>query len=145
MFLTHKRCDWILRDKVLQMILGVGMDIVEVQRIETLLRRFGSRFVTRVFNEEEIAYCEKQSRPARHYAVRFAAKEAFVKAVGERRAAYPGMRWSDIGVHRMPNGQPVLTFKGTIKEVVGQIGMRQAHLSLTHSTEYAAAVVILET
>ncbi len=127
------------------MILGVGMDIVEVHRIETLLRRFGSRFVTRVFNEEEIAYCEKQSRPARHYAVRFAAKEAFVKALGERRAAYPGMRWSDIGVQRSPQGQPTFTFSGTIKEAIGQIGLRQAHLSLTHSTEYAAAVVILET
>ncbi len=127
------------------MILGVGMDIVEVHRIETLLRRFGSRFVTRIFSDYEIAYCEKRSRPARHYAVRFAAKEAFVKALGERRAAYPGMRWSDIGVQRSPQGQPTFIFSGTIKEAIGQIGLRQAHLSLTHSTEYAAAVVILET
>lgn len=127
------------------MILGVGMDIVEVHRIEFLLRRFGLRFVKRIFNDNEIAYCSKRSSPARHYAVRFAAKEAFVKALGERRTAFPSMRWSDIGVERSPQGQPLLTFSCSIKEVAGELGLRKAHLTLTHSAEYAAAVVILET
>jgi holo-[acyl-carrier protein] synthase len=127
------------------MILGVGMDIVEIGRIEDLLRRFGSRFVQRVFTGDEIAYCEARSRRAQHYAVRFAAKEAFVKALGQRGVTYPGMRWSDICVQRAPKGEPSLTFEGSVKEAVRQIRMRQAHLSLSHSKEFAAAVVILET
>jgi holo-[acyl-carrier protein] synthase len=126
------------------MILGVGVDIVEVQRVERLLRRFGSRFAARIFTKDEIAYCEQRARPAQHYAVRFAAKEAFVKALGERRASYPGMRWSDISVQRTQQGEPILTFSGTVKEAVEQIGLRQVHVSLTHSTQYGAAVVVLE-
>jgi holo-[acyl-carrier protein] synthase len=122
------------------MILGIGIDLCDVERIRRLLEKDRSRFVRRVFLEAEAAYCEGRRRPAIHYAARFAAKEAFMKAVGT------GWRlgWWQVEVVRGPSGRPELALSGRAAEVMERRGLRRAHLSLTHSAESAAAVVVLE-
>jgi len=122
------------------MILGIGIDLCDVERIGRLLEKDRKRFVRRVFLAAEAAYCEARRRPAIHYAARFAAKEAFMKAVGT------GWRlgWWQVEVVRGPSGRPELALSGRAAEVMQRRGMRRAHLSLTHSPQAAAAVVVLE-
>lgn len=122
------------------MILGIGVDIIEVPRIAAALEQYGERFERRVFAEEEIAYCRRTpSRAAERYAARFAAKEAFSKAIGT--GISMGTRWRDIVVLRKPSGQPTLVLRGPIAERYGKL---RAHLSLTHINALAIAYVVLE-
>ena len=122
------------------MILGLGMDLCEVDRIQRLLERDRARFVRRVFLDAEIAYCDARRRPALHYAARFAAKEAFLKALGR------GWRlgWTQVEVLRSASGKPDLALKGKAAEVTAGRGVRRIHLTLTHTAHTAAAVVVLE-
>jgi holo-[acyl-carrier protein] synthase len=122
------------------MILGIGIDLCDVERIRRLLEKDRRRFVRRVFLDAEAAYCDTRRRPAIHYAARFAAKEAFMKAVGT------GWRlgWWQVEVVRGPSGRPDLALSGRAAEVMERRGLRRVHLSLTHSSEAAAAVVVLE-
>ena len=122
------------------MILGLGMDLCEVDRVERLLRRDRERFLRRVFGEVEIAYCEARRRPAPHFAARFAAKEAFLKAVGT------GWRlgWRQVEVVRSRSGKPVLSLSGPAAAIVASREVRRVHLTLTHTSAMAAAVVVLE-
>jgi holo-[acyl-carrier protein] synthase len=121
-------------------ILGIGLDLCEVERVRRLLEKDHDRFVRRVFRPSEIAYCEDRRRPEQHYAARFAAKEAFLKALGR------GWRlgWTQLEVVRSASGKPGLTLHGKAREAASRRGVRQAHLTLTHSLDTAAAVVILE-
>ena len=96
------------------MILGVGIDLVEVERVTELLGKYSGRFAARVFTEEERAYCEKMAQPGQHYAARFAAKEAFLKAIGTGFAK--GISWKEIGVVKLPSGEPVLELRGRALE-----------------------------
>lgn len=124
------------------MIVATGIDIVEIARIEEVFARRGRRFRDRVFTESEIAYCESRAAKMESYAVRFAAKEAAMKALGTGWG--DGVGWRDIEVLRSPAGIPSLQFRGRALERLNELGATQAHLSLTHSRDIAMAQVILE-
>jgi holo-[acyl-carrier protein] synthase len=124
------------------MIVGTGIDIVEVARVAAAIERFGRRFLRRVFTEAEIRYCESKANRAERYAARFAAKEAALKAIGTgwRR----GVAWRDVEVGREAGGRPTITFHGKAAEFATRLGMKRAALSLSHTAEQAVAQVILE-
>jgi holo-[acyl-carrier protein] synthase len=124
------------------MILGTGVDLVEVERIERSLRLYGDRFLHRIFTAREIAYCERFKNRGERYAARFAAKEAGMKALGTgwRR----GIRWTDLEVTRQPGGRPELEFHGVAARLAQEMGVRRTALSLTHTAAQAMAQVILE-
>lgn len=121
-------------------IIGIGVDIVEISRIEGLLARHGDRFTARVFVAGEQAYCGPQREPARGYAARFAAKEAVSKALGTGIGQRLG--WLDIEVAREASGKPLLRLAGPGKELADELGVTELHLSLSHSDHYAVAQVI---
>ena len=124
------------------MIVGTGIDIAEVDRIEQTIARFGTRFTERIFTPSEIRYCESKANKAERYAARFAAKEAGMKAIGTGWSR--GVRWRDIEVQRLPGGRPTLAFHGKAGEFFSRLGATQAHLSLTHTKGMAMAFVVLE-
>ena len=121
------------------MIIGIGIDIIEIRRIE---RALSPRFIARVFTPREVAYCE-HSRRIEKYATRFAAKEAARKAIG---AATPvtALSWQDVEVLSSTEGAPALVFHGRAAELVKKLNVTRAHVSLSHSTDNAVAQVILE-
>jgi len=124
-------------------IFGIGIDLVQVERLEAALTRWGERFENRVFTTREIASCERGKGRAACLALRFAAKEAFVKALGL------GMRapvlWRDIEVVNNDLGKPEIVLSNRACEYCRQIGIFAWHLSLTDDGRYGAAVVLLET
>ena len=122
------------------MIVAIGIDIVEIARIEEIFARRGERFRNRVFTALEIAYCESRAAKMESYAARFAAKEAAMKALGTGWGE--GVGWHDIEVLRSPAGIPSLQFRGRALERLNELGARRAHLSLTHSRDLAMAQVI---
>lgn len=124
------------------MIIAIGIDIIEIARVEAVFSRQGDRFRKRVFTESEAAYCERRALRLSSYAVRFAAKEAAMKALGTGWA--DGVRWRDIEIMRDEKGAPTLRLHGRALERMHEIGARRAHVSLTHSQETAMAQVILE-
>ena len=124
------------------MIVGTGIDIAEVERIEQTIARFGGRFKERVFTADEIRYCESKTNKAERYAARFAAKEAGMKAIGTGWSR--GVRWQDIEVRRLPGGRPTVVFHGKAGEIFAKLGGVRAHLSITHTKESAMAYVIIE-
>lgn len=124
------------------MICGVGIDVVEIARIEQAIIRTGHRFIARVYTEVEQQYCRAKRPPYACYAARFAAKEAFLKALGTGLRQH--MRWRDIEVCRDPLGKPSLLVHGYLQERCAEHGIRQVHLSLSHSRSLAIAQVILE-
>jgi holo-[acyl-carrier protein] synthase len=124
-------------------VLGVGLDLVDVDRMTRELAREDGGLRDRVFTPDEIAYCEGKGRPAVHFAARFAAKEAFFKALGTGwRGAGP--TWSEVEVVRDVLGAPTLRLSGAAAEAAGSLGVRSTHLSLTHTATLAAAAVVLE-
>src|SRR4051812_40356172 len=124
------------------MIIGVGIDIIEVERIRASHERFGERFLKRILRPEEIAYCFSHAQPAPFLAARFSAKEAVSKAFGTGIGAQLG--WQDIEVCRKESGQPYVVLHGRGQSLLGIRGGRLVHLSLSHTTSYAAAVAVLE-
>ena len=124
------------------MILGLGIDIVAIERIAGLLERHSGRAKERLYTATERAYCEKMARPALHFAARFAAKEAFVKALGTGFSG--GIRWRDIGIVHDPKGKPELALEGTARDAMESLGGARGLVSLTHDSLHAAAVVVLE-
>ena len=124
------------------MILGTGIDLIEVARIAASYAKFGDRFVNRVLLPDEIAYCLAHKNPAPFLAVRFAAKEAVSKAFGTGIGASLG--WHDIEVRRKESGEPFVVLHGKGAELLAARGARQVHLSLTHTENDAAATTILE-
>ena len=124
------------------MIVGTGIDITEVTRIEQAIARFGERFLARVFTPAEIAYCKSKKNFAERFAARFAAKEAAMKALGT--GLRQGVTWKNIEVTREPSGRPTLRFTGRANEIATQLGARFYALSLTHTEQQAMAQVILE-
>jgi len=124
------------------MIVGIGVDIVEVGRIEHALEVYGERFVRRVFTEQEAAYCRRAARPAERFATRFAAKEAALKALGT--GWRKGLRLVDVQVSNDPLGAPSVTLIAGALERSRAMGVSRIHVSLSHQAEYAVAQVILE-
>ena len=124
------------------MILGLGTDLIEIERIQQSLDKFGQRFTRKVFTEDEIAYCERKKHSAESFAARFAAKEAAAKALGT--GISRGIQWKEIEVRRQPGERPTLHLSGRAAERAASMGVRNLQLSLTHSQDVALAVVVAE-
>jgi holo-[acyl-carrier protein] synthase len=124
------------------MIIGVGVDILEIRRLRRALERTGERFTRRVYTTLEREYCHRHRDPAPSLAARFAAKEALFKALGTGWAR--GVSWQDVEVQRAPGSPPALRLGGKAGEVARLLGVSSIHLSISHSEDYAAAVVVLE-
>jgi holo-[acyl-carrier protein] synthase len=124
------------------LILGLGLDISEIDRIEAALTRHGAAILQRLYTPEEVAYCESHKNKFERYAGRFAAKEAGMKALGTgwRR----GVRWRDIEVVREASGKPTLRLAGVALRIADGMGVRNISLTITHSGNLALAEVIFE-
>lgn len=123
------------------MIFGIGIDVVEVERISSSMAEFGDRFSNRIFTERERSYCENQKRPAMHYAARFAAKEAVAKALGT--GIGKELAWLDVEVQRRPSGEPEVILAGEGKKFAEANKITQIKISLTHAEHYAAANAVV--
>ena len=124
------------------LIVGLGLDIAEIDRIEAAIVRHGALIIERLYTPSEAAYCESYRHKFERYAGRFAAKEAAMKALGTgwRR----GVRWRDIEVVREASGKPSLSLKGAAKRIAEELGMKNISLTITHSGNLALAEVIFE-
>ncbi len=123
------------------MILGTGIDIIEVERIALRVGR-DSGFRDFVFSKDEIMYCESKAFPFEHFAARFAAKEAFLKAVGTGWDA--GLSFHEIEILNDPKGKPIIRISGETEKQLLPLGIRNIHVSMSHLKSTATAVVILE-
>jgi holo-[acyl-carrier protein] synthase len=124
------------------MILGTGIDLVEVARIASSFEAHGERFLNRVLLPDEIAYCLQHRQPAPFLAVRFAAKEAVSKAFGTGIGAELG--WLDIEIRRQESGEPFAVLHGKGKILFESRGAKKLHVSLSHTENYAVATAVLE-
>jgi holo-[acyl-carrier protein] synthase len=124
------------------MILGNGIDIIEVARIASSFEKFGEKFVNRILLPDEIVYCLSHRNPAPFLAVRFAAKEAISKAFGTGIGAALG--WQDMEIRRKESGEPYVLLHGKGKELFAARGGKQLLISLSHTENFAAATAILE-
>jgi holo-[acyl-carrier protein] synthase len=124
------------------MILGTGIDIIEVARIAASFEKFGERFLHRILKPAEIAYSLSHKNPAPFLAARFAAKEAISKAFGTGIGKHLG--WQDMEVGRKESGEPFVILHGGAIQLLKERGGRIIHLSLSHTGHYAAAMAILE-
>jgi len=121
-------------------IVGVGLDVIPIARIAALLERYGGKLEERLFTSGERAYCRGRGLPEQHFAARFAAKEALLKALG----GPSGLRWQEIEVRSGAGGAPELVLSGAASRAADARGVVARHLSLTHAGDVAAAVVVLE-
>ena len=123
-------------------ILGIGADITECLRIARMIERHGEMFINRVFTADEVRYCQSRRQSTQHFAARWAAKQAVLKALGI--AAARGMSWTDIEIRKAPHGQAVVAVQGAIKDHVERRGVARILVSMahcrTHATAYAMAV-----
>ena len=124
------------------MIYGVGTDAVEIARIENALARFGERFARRILSESEFNRFKNHRLPAAYLAKRFAAKEAFAKALGT--GIHAPANWQGVWVENLPSGQPVLQFSDSLTQFLSRRGVSKAHVSLSDERGVAFATVILE-
>jgi holo-[acyl-carrier protein] synthase len=124
-------------------IVGIGIDLAEVDRIRAAIERHGSRFTTRIYTAAEITYVERKANRYERYAARFAAKEAGMKAIGT--GWKRGVRWQDFEVSNLPSGRPTLQFHGVAAQIADSLGVRNIALSLTHTSAQGLAIVLLET
>jgi holo-[acyl-carrier protein] synthase len=125
------------------MIFGIGVDLVKIPRIAAALERFGDRFKNRIYTAQEISYCEARRQSVNNYALRFAAKEAFSKAlgVGLRRN---GIRWREVEIVSAPSGRPELEVSGSAALLCEKHGIQGMFVSLSDEGEFGVAVVVLE-
>jgi holo-[acyl-carrier protein] synthase len=124
------------------MIVGMGVDMAEVERVREAIVRHGERFLQRVFTPGEVSYCRRFKDSHERFAARFAAKEAAMKALGTgwRR----GVSWKDFEVSNLPSGKPCLQLSGKALEICRSLGGSRVFVSLTHTGAYALAQVIIE-
>lgn len=124
------------------MIVGLGLDIAEIDRIGQAITRRGAAFLERVYTPQEVAYCEQHKNKFERYAGRFAAKEAAMKALGT--GWRHGVRWHDIEVTRESSGKPTIGLEGVAREIADRMGVKNISLTITHSGNFALAQVIFE-
>lgn len=124
------------------MIVGTGVDLAEVPRIQASIERYGEKFIRRIYTPAEIAYVERKANKYERYAARFAAKEAGMKAIGTgwRR----GVTWQDFEVANLAGGKPTLLLHGVAAKFAEKLGVKNISLSITHTAELGMAHVILE-
>ena len=123
------------------MIIGCGVDLVEVNRIKKIAERWGDSFISKVFTSGEKIYCEKRNNKYQSYAGKFAAKEAFLKALG---LGLRGVSWREIEIENNEFGQPIIRTNGKLKIAVLEKGITKCFLTISHAQDYAIAEVILE-
>lgn len=121
------------------MIVGIGTDIIEIDRIERAIQRQGDTFIIQVFTEGERAYCSKHKAFIKNYAGRFAAKEAILKASGI--GLRDGISWQDMDIYNDELGRPGVNLSGKLWDLLGEVTV---HLSISHSEQYATAVALIE-
>jgi holo-[acyl-carrier protein] synthase len=124
------------------MIYGIGTDLVKISRMKRVMDRWGDRFVQRVFTPQEAELCNKRASPPAAFSLRFAAKEAFSKALGL--GMKKGIRWRDIEIFHYPSGKPGLKLYGRSFEICKENNINGFHLSLSDEQEYGLAMVVLE-
>src|SRR5436190_19055221 len=124
-------------------VIGIGVDLVECDRIQRSLDRFGEKFLRRVFTVGEIEYSMSMKYPARHLAARFAGKEAVSKAFGT--GIGKAMGWRNIDIRKKKSGEPLLIFSGAAQELATKRGVTSAIIRLSHTYRHAMACVVLET
>jgi holo-[acyl-carrier protein] synthase len=124
------------------MLLGTGVDLIEIERIAHSIERYGERFLRRIYTDHEIAYCSRKRSSAESFAARFAAKEAGAKALGT--GISRGVTWIEFQVARQPGGRPVLELRGRAALLAQEMGVRTISLSLTHTGNLAMATVMME-
>ncbi|MBI4508727.1 MAG: holo-ACP synthase [Deltaproteobacteria bacterium] len=122
------------------MILGIGLDLCPISRIDALIAKWGERMEGRLFTEAERSYARARASRAEHFAARFAAKEAALKALGVPR----GLSWHELEVVKEPGQGPKLLLHGAAAASAARLGVTRTHLSLSHAADMAAAVVVLE-
>ncbi len=122
------------------MIYGIGIDLVKIERMKAVADKWGKKFFERVFTKDEIAYCYERKEPYLSLAVRFAAKEALIKAIGSE--VYVPL--TDIEVTNFENGRPSIKVKGKLEEFFKEKSIKHCHLSLSHEKEFGIACVVLE-
>lgn len=124
------------------MIYGIGIDLVENARMEKMLQKWGEKFLSRVFSAGEIAYCGRHGQSSLHYGARFAAKESFLKAIGTGLGR--GVKLLEIEVVSEESGKPSIRLSGGAREFLEKAGIEKIYLSMTHTKNYASAMVLLE-
>jgi holo-[acyl-carrier protein] synthase len=124
------------------MIRGIGIDIAQVTRMEEAVKRHGQRFLKRLFTATELDYCDRHRDPGRHYAARFAAKEATMKALGT--GWNSAVAWKSIEVVNLPSGEPTLRLSGATLDIARGLGATTAFVTLSHDAGLAVACVVLE-
>lgn len=122
------------------MIYGIGIDLVKIERMKEVVDKWGEKFLNRVFTENEINYCYEKKDPYLSLSVRFAAKEALIKAIG----ATVAIPLTDIEVTNYDRGKPAIKANGKLKQFLQNNNIKQAHLSLSHEKDYGIACVVLE-
>lgn len=122
-------------------IIGIGIDIIEIKRIEKAMQKGSDRFRIRIFTDREVEYCEKKRKKYQHYAARFAAKEAAMKALGT--GLRKGIGFPEIELINKVSGKPELFFYGKALEILDASGGREVSVSVSHSNDYAVATVVL--
>ena len=123
------------------MIFGIGTDIIDVKRVEKMVTR-GKQYLETIFTEKEMEYCEAKARKSEHYAARYAAKEAILKALGTGWRG--GLAYSDVEIINEELGQPQVQVRGKVKNFFDHHQIQQTSISLSHTREIAIAVIILE-
>ncbi|HEX4021407.1 MAG TPA: holo-ACP synthase [Acidobacteriaceae bacterium] len=124
------------------MIVGTGIDLVEIARVAKIIDRYPARFLERIYLPGEMQYCLRKRSSAESFAARFAAKEAAAKALGT--GIQHGVGWKDIEVIREPGGRPGLLLHGRAAQIAARMRVRTMALSITHTTVYALAQVLFE-
>jgi holo-[acyl-carrier protein] synthase len=121
-------------------VVGIGTDIIECLRIAQMIERHGELFITRVFTPHEIQYCQARKLSTQHFAGRWAAKEAVLKAMGTgwRR----GISWRDVEVRNEPGGKPTVAFRGGARDVIENLGIGQILVSISHCRSHATAYAL---
>ena len=124
------------------MIVGVGIDLVEINRFKSALKRHGDRLLKKIFTENERRYCESRLNRLAHYTARFAAKEAVLKALGTGWSG--GIKWTDVDVIHVKTGEVKAQLEGVARHVAEEKGVKRVQISISHTDRYATAVAIAE-
>ena len=121
-------------------IIGIGTDITECLRIARMIERHGELFIDRIYTPEEIKYCQSRKQATQHFAGRWAAKEAILKALGT--GWQRGISWRDIEIRNEPGGKPIVAVRGGVKDVVEELGIAEIQISISHCRSHATALAV---